>query len=178
MNTIPLKKLYGTDSTNDTAPAWGSGLFVDGTTDPAATAGVLPLVVGQRYLRLRPYGTGADNSTFNMYVFLICRTPNINTATAAYEIAYKNLFAVTLSAATGSATGFLGSTNYRFADTIVYTAGGQNYEIDTNGSDFPAEVRIDTLYADYAYIFFDRTGATACNALYALYSDAPIVISR
>lgn len=164
-------------ATNSTAAAFtysaGGRTTLDVTT--------IVMKDGMRGIRLTPYGAGSDNQTFDFRVWLV-RRPTGTTGSIA-ELALYGAGSATLSAAVGSATDLLG-TSERFVDTCTWTPAttattpkgigslveannglGTSY-VYSPANDTPAILSIPDLDgAPEVLIDFDMTGATAANFL-------------
>ena len=125
------------------------------------------------------YGEGADNSTFDVKVIGWSRVwadgaavdPPANPDKTVEWIPTAIAFlTVTLGTTTGVAAGVVGGTANRFADTIAQAAGGYgagDLRVVSPGDNLPGYIEVPTSGFQMIGLYFDLTGATAANALYA-----------
>ena len=122
---------------------------------------------------IQPYGTGADNATFNMKVYGWRRTVTQNApGTKSLWVAslYGSFTSLTLSAALPGVAGTDLAATKLFVDTItqVYPAEqGITCQTLSPAGDDPATIRMSLLGDQYIEIVFDLVTATAANALVA-----------
>lgn len=149
----PLNKAHATNSS-----ATSFAAKVATVTEPAGT-GVIN-VQGADTVELMPYGTGADDTTFDMRVIGWRALRGTWVPTQICTIS------CTLSTAVGDGGGQL-TTSERFADTI--TVGSGIAVAPSVAANTPALVSIDSSGFEYVEMIFDMTGATDANALVAAF---------
>lgn len=166
---VPIRS---TDSTATTftaaapaaAPPASGVLLLPGTPEGGAqNCGII----------IQPYGTGADNATFNMKVYGWRRTVAQNRpGTTSLWVAnlYGSFTGLTLSASLPGVAGTNLAATKLFVDAIT-----QVYPVETGvtcqtispGGDDPASIRMSLIGDQYLEIVFDLVTATAANALVA-----------
>lgn len=156
--TSKLQSIRATSSTDTTFPS-----RVATSTNPSGTGVVVdPIVKGSPdWLRVIPFGDGADNSTFDLRVI-------------AWDVSHLGLWvptilaqaACTLSAAVG-ANGFEVTSSQRFADTITLTQVQANVDSKLSSplGDLIGSFQVQTRGATLIEIIFDLGTATGANAL-------------
>jgi hypothetical protein len=162
----PARHWQKSHATNSTDTSFTSR--VDVATKPSGDGFIiLDNVAGRssNNLLIQFFGTGSDNDTFDarIYGWRLCGS------TWMPQILLE--ITATLSGAVGISGGAL-SASERYADTIVQkTAFDDGEDIGFRfilpGTDLRATLIIDNLGCPLLGIDFDRTGATACNALVA-----------
>lgn len=131
------------------------------TTKP--TSGVYP-IQGHNQVLIRPYGVGSDNNTGGVRVLGISKVNNTAGSTS-YIATPLAQFAVTLSSATGVASGVLGTGN-RFADTVTAEHGPSNMPVLSSTANVPGAALVDMMGFEDVMIEPIRTTATSMNVLF------------
>ncbi len=177
-------RLLSTNSTQ-TAFVLAAGHYANFST---ATVGIIPM--GQaRGVRILFFGTGSDTTTFDYRIWSIFQNTNeignIPSANTDFELAAFGYGTATIAtAATGVSGSSIVSSSEFFADTLTFTlcttattpAGPGTVAVEAfalgepsvyspaNGE--PACLYIPNFDGNSLGIEFDRTGATACNAVW------------
>lgn len=157
-------------TTSDTSTSFAS--TPDLATTPSGD-GVIPLGGGvpatqsPDNLQLIFFGEGNDDTTFDVRVIGYRRTTNAAGDTSWTAI-YLADISVTLCTETGISGGVV-TASEKYADTLTVTLANENvdYTVVSPTGNRKAHVTIDTKGCEYAKVIFDRTGATACNCLWA-----------
>lgn len=147
-------------SSNDSSSAFTAPAAT--TTKPSTNIIDRGLTVCENLIQVMPFGTGADNTTFDMRIIGWNAVSNgtlwVPTLLAG--------FSCTLSAAVGVAGSDVIATE-RFADTI--TAASYNptsgAEAISPTGDVAGHVVVDVKGADVVQVVYDMTGATNANCL-------------
>ncbi len=136
------------------------------TTTQPTTNIITPPPIGTgvpNLLQLIFFGTGSDNDTFDYRVYGYSKgdtlwIPSLLVGGSA-----------TLSTSVGVASALV-TNSYRFADTLDIDFGNSNVSAEVvspgSGSEEIASLVLDMRGHKLIQLAFDRTGATACNALY------------
>lgn len=148
-------------STNSTDTAFDA--HIPTTTEPAASAtrGVLT-TVGRESMLLAFFGTGNDNDTFDYKVIGWQKIATLWIATTIVQ------GSATLSACVGVSGATIADTE-RFADTLDIDAGVGVVTNAPVADACPASLEIGVGPFDYVEVLFDRTGASAANAVYTTF---------
>jgi hypothetical protein len=133
-------------------------------TDATGRAGA----AAQNSIKLIPFGTGDDNTTFDMRVIGWWRHGHRESKQLWIPEILAELTA-TLSTSVGLAGRAVAETE-RFADTIAVAAayGAPFVAVKSPANNTPGSVMIDLLGCQLFSFDFDLTGATAANALFTL----------
>lgn len=164
-------------STNTTAAAFATiePTLTLPATSSANGAAILP--ASNARLRLCFFGEGADNTTFDIKVVGWSRVsvegasvdpPANPDKTIEWIPSALAVFTVTLGALTGAAGGVLGGATHRISDLITpgsYTT--DSVKITSPGDGLAATVEMENLGFQKFGVYFDMTGATNGNVLYA-----------
>lgn len=171
----PFRRALTTDSTSTAFTA-----KIPKTTEPVTSLasgvydlldGTLGLHLGQaasRFLELVPFGTNANNNTFNMRVWgwskFVAATP-LYIPTLLLEL---NIVLGSIDASAIAASTFL-------ADTITISKGDTNAPVISPGNDTPASIAVHTRGCRYLEFDWDLAGAseaTSMNAFWRLFDQS------
>ena len=138
---------------------------------------------GYRGLILTPFGTGADNATFELKVWRVRRGLGADNRVTDWELSLFGFATCTLGTAVGVAGGVVVAAE-KFCDTVVWATApgarpylGAGSALETAfgpgpaGADSPANhtagrILIPDLFDAWGVLIeFDLTGATAANCL-------------
>lgn len=158
---IPSDAYTKVQSTNSTDTSFDA--HIPTVTEPAASATrAVITTTGRESMLLLFYGTGNDNDTFDYRIIGWQKTGTLWIAPTICQ------GSATLSGCVGVSGAAVVDTE-RFADTLDVDVG---IGIVTNApvaDACPASLEIGVGPFDYVEVLFDRTGATAANALYTTF---------
>lgn len=177
---VPISPWLGPAlSSNTTASSFATiaPTLTKPTTDDSSGVAILP--TNNAVVRMSLFGAGSDDTTFDIKVVGWSRVavdgasvdpPANPDKTVEWIPSAMAFLTATLSATTGVASGVIGGTSQRFADTIAEASGGYTFgsiNIFSPGDDLPGYVEIPTSGFQMIGVYFDMTGATSGNVLYA-----------
>lgn len=142
------------------------------TTEPTGT-GIIDLrypgrFLGHAKLRLHPYGTGNDDTTFAMRMIGWTYATSGDPDTAVWVPTVLAEVACTLSTAVGVAAKYVIETE-RFCDTITKVTGNDEHlRLVSPTGNVIGYVELYCSGVHKVELSFDMTGATDGNCLYAL----------
>ena len=179
---VPIAPWNGPAFSTDTAAA-SFATIAPTLTKPStnSTTGAAILPTENSKLRACFYGAGADNDTIDIKVVGWSRVwadqgaapaPANPDKTVEWIPSAIAFLTVTLGTTTGVASGVVGGTSKRLADTIVEKAttgyGASDLRIVSPGDNLPGYIEVPTSGFQMIGLYFDLTGTTtAANALYA-----------
>lgn len=174
LRSTPFRRLFATNTTNNTAPA-----LVDTLTEPKTDSfltpgsnGVLDFCSGvntnvvSNTLAIVPYGTDANNEAFDVWVFgwaALTEDP----VTQWHPTLLCKFTATLSSSAPGVASGIIDASNY-FADTLSDPTGatlGIDCLKKSPENDEPGMYIINTVGFSKIQIVLQLTTAASANAL-------------
>lgn len=170
---IPWAKALTNNSTRDAsfvdAVPGAIPAAVDASGDPTANKAVVALT--GKELQVLPFGTDADNETFNMRITLWSKVPGTVDLWIPHFIGG---FVCTLSIALNGITDAALGVTAAFADTITEEATNTwddaeaplGVRVRSHPNDHLALIRVDTKGYELATIEFDLGTAATANALY------------
>lgn len=126
--------------------------------------GIYP-IQGQNQVVIHPYGVGSDNGTGGVRVSGIKKINN-SAGSTSYLIYPLAQFAVTLSTATGVASGVIGTAS-RWADTVTAEHGPANMPVLSSTANIPGCAVVDLQGFEDVKIEPIKATATSMNVLFA-----------